>query len=197
MELIVATTNRGKFLEIERALKGLPVVLRFLGDLPDAPRVEEDRPTFEENALKKAREIAGWSGRPALADDSGLVVPALGGRPGIQSARFAGPNATDEDNRRRLLEKMKGIPKERRSATFVCVLCVANPEGRELIVEGRCDGVIAERPSGSLGFGYDPLFYLPDLGKTMAELPLEEKNQRSHRGRALGKLREILISFLS
>lgn len=192
MEWIVATTNRGKFEEIEEALKDLPLILRCLGDFPRAPRVEEDQPTFEGNALKKAKMIAEWSGKPALADDSGLVVPALGGRPGIHSARYAGAKADDAANRRRLLEEMKDLSDEKRGAFFVCVMAVVTPSGKETVVEGRCDGIMAREPHGSLGFGYDPLFCVPSLGKTFAELPLEEKNKLSHRGRALQQLRAVL-----
>lgn len=196
MELIVATTNRGKFGEIEEALKDLPLVLRCLADFPGAPVVEEDQPTFEENALKKARTIARWSGKPALADDSGLVVPALEGRPGIHSARYAGKGADDEANRQKLVEELKEAPDEKRNASFVCIMVLVTPSGKEKIVEGRCEGTIAREPRGSLGFGYDPLFYLPSLQKTMAELPLQEKNKISHRGQALQKLREVLLGFL-
>lgn len=198
MELIIATTNRGKFLELEQGLRNLPVVLRFLGDFPGAPRVEEDQQTFAENALKKARAVSLWSGKPALADDSGLVVPALDGRPGILSARFAGAGATDEENRKKLLEELRPIPSGSRQAFFLCLLAFATPDGKETTVEGRVDGLILPEPRGSGGFGYDPLFYLPDLKKTMAELSLKEKNRISHRGQALQKMNgHSFISLLA
>ncbi len=189
MELIVATTNRGKFTEIQEALRKLPLKLIFLGDLPNPPRIEEDQLTFEANALKKARTISQWAGKAVLADDSGLVIPALDGRPGIHSARYAGLGSTDEQNRQKLLKEMKGIPEGKRGAFFVCVLAVVTPSGQEQIFEGRCDGKIGYEERGSLGFGYDPLFFLPSLGKTMAELSLEGKNRLSHRGLALARLK--------
>jgi XTP/dITP diphosphohydrolase len=196
VDLLIATTNRGKFAEIREALKDLPVRVLFLGDFAGAPTVEEDQPTFEGNALKKARTISRWFGKPALADDSGLVVPALGGRPGLHSARYAGKGADDEANRKKLLEEMRDLPDEKREAAFVCVMALVTPSGEEKIVEGRCEGTITKEPRGSFGFGYDPLFYLPPLQKTMAELPLEEKNKISHRGRALQQLRKVLVEFL-
>lgn len=196
MELIIATRNRGKFREIEEALGDFPMVLRFLGDLKGAPPLEEDRPSFQENALKKARIISHWASKPALADDSGLVVPSLGGQPGIHSARYAGPTATDEENRGKLLQAIQVIPGEERGAHFFCALAVATPEGRELTVEARLEGLILSELRGSMGFGYDPLFYLPSLKKTLAELPLEEKNKISHRGQAILKLSELLPGFL-
>lgn len=196
LELIIATTNRGKFAEIKAALQGLGLTLSFLGELPGAPEVTEDGLTFEANARKKAVQIARWAGRPTLADDSGLVVPALGGRPGVHSARYAGAGSTDEENRKKLLLEMKDLPEARRSASFVCCLVVATPDGRELLVEDRCEGQIHHEPRGTGGFGYDPIFLIPSLGKTAAELPLAEKNKISHRGLALKRLREILPSFL-
>lgn len=194
IELIIATTNPGKFIEIREALKDLPVKLLSLRDLPGAPTVVEDAETFEGNARKKAREIARWSGKTTLADDSGLVVEALGGRPGVHSARYAGDGATDEDNRQKLLRKMRDVPEGKRGAAFVCALIVVTPEGQEFFVEGRCEGLIAFEPRGENGFGYDPLFLVPSLNQTTAELSLEEKNKVSHRGQALRRLKEILTT---
>jgi XTP/dITP diphosphohydrolase len=171
-------------------LKDLPFRLVSLRDLPGAPSVVEDGETFVDNARRKARELALWSGRLTLADDSGLVVDSLGGRPGVHSARYAGEKATDEDNRQKLLREMAGVPQEQRGAAFVCVLVLAHPDGREVMTEGRVDGRIALSPRGSGGFGYDPLFLIPALGKTTAELPLDEKNRISHRGLALDAMRE-------
>lgn len=188
-DLLVATTNQGKFVEIAEALKDLPLRILSLRDFPGAPPVVEDGDTFLANARKKAHETARWSGQLTLADDSGIVVDALGGRPGVHSARYAGENATDEDNRRLLLEELSGVPDEKRGAAFVCVLVLAHPDGREMVAEGRIEGRITGEARGSNGFGYDPLFLIPSLGKTTAELPMTEKNALSHRGLALKALR--------
>jgi XTP/dITP diphosphohydrolase len=190
IDLLIATTNSGKLIEISAHLKGLPFRLISLKDLSEAPSVVEDGRTFLENARKKAHELARWSGKPTLADDSGLVVEALGGRPGIHSARYAGENATDEDNRRLLLKELEGVPEKERGAAFVCVLVLAGQEGDEIVTEGRVEGRITTAPRGDGGFGYDPLFFVPSLGRTTAELSLEEKNKISHRGLALDAMRE-------
>ena len=152
----------------------------------------EDGKTFEENALKKARFVANHLNMVALADDSGLEVDALNKRPGIQSARYAGENATDQENNRKLLKELNGIPIEKRQACYRCVVALVFPSGREEVAEGRCRGFIALEPKGNRGFGYDPLFYVPEYGKTMAELSSEIKNRISHRGRALVKLKARL-----
>ena len=201
MELILATTNPGKILEIRKVLEGLPITLYSLSDFPNPPEVIEDQNSFEGNALKKARMICRWQGLPALADDSGLVVPALGGQPGIHSARYAGNNANenanentnDEDNRKKLLKEMEEFPESQRQASFVCVLALVWPDGRQVVTSGECHGVITREERGTSGFGYDPLFLIPRLNKTTAEISLEEKNQISHRGEALRKLREVLL----
>ncbi|MBI4775315.1 MAG: XTP/dITP diphosphatase [Deltaproteobacteria bacterium] len=184
--LILATYNTGKTREIRSILKNYPVIIRDLSDFGVIPSVEEDGATFEDNAFKKASFTAKVLGLPTLADDSGLVVPALNGAPGIYSARYAGPGASDADNNQKLLREMQGI--EDRSAVFECVLALAVPTGPALIYEGRCEGLILEELRGSGGFGYDPLFFYPPLGKTFAELSGEEKNEVSHRGRALREL---------
>jgi len=184
--LVLATRNAGKTREIRRLLDGKPVLIRTLEDFGTLPPVVEDGPDFEENAVLKARFYARVLGYPTLADDSGLVVEALGGAPGVFSARYAGENATDAENNRKLLEEMKG--KGNRNAAFVCILALAVPAGPALIYEGRCEGGILEEPKGSQGFGYDPLFYYPPLDKTFAQLTPEEKNRVSHRGRALQEL---------
>lgn len=196
MELLVATTNPGKFAEIREAFKDLPLTLRSLKDLPKAPPVVEDADTFEGNARKKAVTYALWFGKATLADDSGLVVDVLGGRPGVHSARYAGESATDEDNRQKLLRELEGVPEEKRGAAFVCCLVLATPEGREVVIEDRVEGAIATAPRGQNGFGYDPLFFIPSLNKTTAELPLEEKNRISHRGKALTHLKDRLKELL-
>jgi len=191
--IIVATNNAGKVQEIRQILGDLPFELLSLRDAGIDIKVEEDQDSFEGNARKKALEIAQYTGYPALADDSGLEVMALRGQPGVYSARFAGENATDEQNNAKLLKMMEGIPYEKRQARFCCAVVLAYPDGRILQATGECYGRIGFKPSGSGGFGYDPLFIVEDLGKTFAELTPEEKNGISHRGIALRKLRELMV----
>jgi XTP/dITP diphosphohydrolase len=157
--------------------------------------VAETGETFEENATLKATAFAAAGGRLALADDSGLEVDALGGEPGTRSHRYAGENADDADRIVFLLDKLRDVPEEKHAARFRCVIAIAEPGGRVVLCEGECRGVIISTPRGSHGFGYDPIFYLPELGKTMAELTLEEKNRISHRARAASKAREILLKW--
>jgi len=197
MDIILATRNSGKVDEIRRLLADMDVRLSFLEDHPGVPDIFEDGDTFLENAMKKAREAAHATGMWSLADDSGLVVDALGGRPGVHSARYAGKQGDYEANNRRLLEEMAEVPNGSRQARFECVLALVSPDGREWSVEGRCEGEIGRELKGSGGFGFDPLFYVSGKGKTMAELPMEVKNKISHRGRALVKMREILIEILN
>ncbi|HIE03956.1 MAG TPA: XTP/dITP diphosphatase [Candidatus Latescibacteria bacterium] len=197
MRLVLATRNEGKLREMREALSGLEVELMTLSDFPEVPEVHEDGTTFSENARKKALVAAKLTGLPALADDSGLEVDALGGRPGVHSARFAGEEADDDANNTKLLELLKGLPPERRTARFRCVLALAFPDGRVYTVEGTCQGLIAEEPAGDGGFGYDPLFFVPEEGRTFAQMTREEKNSLSHRGRALRKLREVLSRILT
>jgi XTP/dITP diphosphohydrolase len=186
--LVLATRNPGKTQEIRDLLTGFPLEIKNLDDFGPIPPVEEDGKTFDENAFKKASFTAKVLGFPALADDSGLEVEALNGAPGVFSARYGGPDATDEKNNMKLLEAMKG--KEDRAAAFSCVMSIAVPCGVALTYEGRCEGLITEKPEGKGGFGYDPVFYYPPLGKTFAQLSMEEKNKISHRGKALRELRE-------
>jgi XTP/dITP diphosphohydrolase len=196
MKLVIATNNRNKIREIKDKfadISGLELVP--LNDFPDPPLVIEDGSSFRENAYKKAREIASYAGTPSMADDSGLAVDALQGRPGIYSARYGGESANDAERNRMILEEMRGVPVERRGARFICVIAIVFPDGRSFFAEGSCEGVIAETMKGSHGFGYDPIFYLPGHGKTMAELPLNEKNRISHRAKALEAAREILIKL--
>jgi XTP/dITP diphosphohydrolase len=186
--IVIATGNKGKKSEISDLLKGFPVDIKGLDDFGPIPDVEEDGDTFEENAYKKASFTARILGFPALADDSGLLVEALDGKPGVHSARYAGENATDEQRCQKLLQEMKG--KSNRKATFECVISIAVPTGHALTYEAGCKGLIAEQPSGSNGFGYDPVFYYPPLNKTFGELTIEEKSHVSHRGKALRELRD-------
>ncbi len=185
--LVLATSNRGKVEEFAALLRGHPVEILCLADFGPLPPVREDGATFDDNAYKKAAHAAKVLGLPAIADDSGLVVEALGGRPGVHSARYAGEDATDADNIAKLLAEMEGVTDRR--AAFECVISIAVPSGPALTYEGRCEGEITLEPRGSGGFGYDPVFFYPPLGKTFAELSLEEKNRVSHRGRALAEIR--------
>jgi XTP/dITP diphosphohydrolase len=191
-DLLLATRNRDKVREIERILDGLPLRVRTMDEFPDLPDVEEDGETFEENAAKKALSAARGSGLLALADDTGLVVPALGGEPGVRSSRYAGENVTYEDNRRKLLERMADLPDEKREASFVCTAVVADARGIVLRAEGTCEGRILRAPRGDGGFGYDPVFFHPPTGKTFAELAIEEKNRVSHRAFAMRAIRGML-----
>ena len=186
--LIIATKNPGKITEIRDLLTGFAVKLKSLDDFGPIPEVEEDGKTFEENAFKKASFTAKILGIPALADDSGLMVEALDGAPGVLSARYAGENATDEQRIAKLLKALKG--KVRRKAAFECVLSIAVPSGPALTYEARCEGLIAEQPAGQNGFGYDPIFFYPPLNKTFAQMTLTEKSQVSHRGKALNELKQ-------
>jgi len=191
-EIIVATRNRGKLREIRNILKNLGFRIRGLMDFADVPEMEEDGRSFAENALKKARYYSTYFGRPALADDSGLEVDALGGAPGVFSARYAGEKASDQENRKKLLKALDGIPISKRGAAFKCAIAMASPDEWEVVTEGSCRGRIGFKEIGKRGFGYDPVFILPQYGKTMAQLPLEEKNRVSHRGKALRKLEKVL-----
>jgi XTP/dITP diphosphohydrolase len=178
-------------------LKGLDLRILALNDFPDVdvPDIEEDGKTFTENALKKARFYSKYFGKLTLADDSGLEVDILNGIPGIYSARFAGKGATHQENNQKLLREMEGVPISKRGARFRCVIAIVSQDGREVMTDGSCLGKIGFKEVGKKGFGYDPLFILPQYGKTMAQLSVEEKNRISHRGKALRKLRKILNNF--
>ena len=181
--LILATTNSNKVKEFQEILKCFPIEIRSLADFGPLPEAIEDGETFDDNAYKKAIHTAKILGFPAIADDSGLVVEALNGAPGVYSARYAGEKATDKENVDKLLQDMQGI--KNRRAAFQCVLSIAVPSGPALTYEGRCEGILLEERRGETGFGYDPIFYFEDLGKTFAECTMEEKNKVSHRGKAL------------
>ncbi|HSE59799.1 MAG TPA: XTP/dITP diphosphatase [Nitrospiraceae bacterium] len=192
MELIVATRNKDKCKELQALLQDLGVRIRTIGDFPGAPDVVEDGATCEANAMKKAQSAAQFTGLPAIADDTGLEVAALDGRPGVYAARYAGESATYEDNWRKLLHELNGVPRARRQARFVTAAAIAYPDGRVQVALGALDGVITEQPRGTAGFGYDPVFLVPDKGKTLAEMSPEEKNQVSHRARAFQQAKELL-----
>jgi XTP/dITP diphosphohydrolase len=186
--LVIATRNPGKTSEIRELLKDFPVLIKNLNDFGPIPEVVEDGATFDENAYKKSSFTARVLGHPALADDSGLCVDSLGGAPGVRSARYAGEKATDKENNDKLLGQLTET--SNRQAAFECVISLAVPTGAALTYESRCEGVIAEKSAGENGFGYDPIFYFPPLGKTFAQMTQEEKNKVSHRGKALGEMRE-------
>lgn len=197
--LVIATSNRGKLAELRELLSALPVeVLGMQEALGEPLDIAEEGETFEANAIHKATVVANAAGMLTLADDSGLEVDALGGEPGVHSARFAGPDATDAKNNAKLLAALRGLAGEAKTARFRCVLALVEP-GKAAplaVVEGRCEGVIAEEARGEGGFGYDPLFIVAETGRTMAELSAAEKNRLSHRARALEamlpKLRAVL-----
>jgi len=194
--ILVATRNPGKFQEFKNFFKDLPVELLSLRDFPEVGEIDEPYSSFEENARHKAIICLKKTGLFSLADDSGLEVEALRGAPGVRSARFAGENATDQENNQKLLEVLKGLEPEKRKARFVCVLALAISEKQVEMVRAETEGIILETPRGKKGFGYDPLFYYPPLGKTFAELETEEKLKVSHRGKALEKMRKILEQIL-
>ena len=184
--IVLATSNEGKVRELREVLKDFPIDLRGLKDFGPIPEAIEDGETFDENAYKKALHTARVLGLPSMSDDSGLVVEALNGAPGVYSARYAGENANDKDNIKKLLAEMEG--QDDRRAAFECVISLAVPSGPALTYEGRCEGEITDEPKGEGGFGYDPVFFSPELGKTFAESSMEGKNKVSHRGRAMAEL---------
>jgi XTP/dITP diphosphohydrolase len=192
-ELVVATGNKGKLREFAELLKGVVDVILSPADFPGFPEVDEDGETFQANALKKARSAALFTGKPVLADDSGLSVDHLGGRPGVYSARFAGEGATDAENNALLLRELDGVPTEKRGAAFHCVIALCLPDGSCQTFDGSLAGIVLEAPRGEGGFGYDPLFLVPEYGQTFSELPLEIKNAISHRGRAMQMLKEAMV----
>jgi XTP/dITP diphosphohydrolase len=184
--LVIATTNMGKTAEIRDLLKDFPVLIKNLSDFGPIPQVEEDGDTFDDNAYKKASFTARVLGYPALADDSGLVVAALDGAPGVHSARYGGEGAGDADRCRKLLGALDGVADRR--AAFECVISIAVPTGPALTYDGRCEGEILTAPVGENGFGYDPVFYYAPLKKSFAQLSREEKSKVSHRGKALAEI---------
>lgn len=194
--LLLATRNPDKIKEIRQILGGMNIQIQSLLDFPSAPEIVEDGTTFEENALKKARAAFAHTQLPSLADDSGLEVFYLNGKPGVLSARYAGEHATYDDNNRKLLRALMGTMPDQRRAQFRCVVAFVAP-AIEKLAEGICHGVIAEQPRGSGGFGYDPLFIPDGFEQTYAELPSEVKNRISHRGKALEAMREILTEYFS
>jgi XTP/dITP diphosphohydrolase len=201
LTLVMATRNPGKIRELKELLQDTGVTLLSLADFPHLPEIPEEGATFAENAAAKAMGVARLTGHPALADDSGLMVDALGGRPGVFSARYAQEVTAprypqDADNWHKLLKELKGVPWEDRGARFVCEIALATPDGRLWRAHGECPGVIATEARGSQGFGYDPVFWVPDYGVTMAQLTAAVKNRISHRARALASLKKLLRAWL-
>ena len=192
--IVLATRNKGKTREITALLKDFPVEIKDLDDFGPIPEVIEDGKTFDDNAYKKASFTSRILGYPAMADDSGLCVEALGGAPGIFSARYAGENATDQDNVKKVLEDLKG--QKNRNASFKCVISIAVPTGAALTYEGECKGIIIDEPAGANGFGYDPVFFYPELNKTFAQLTIDQKAGVSHRGQALREIADEMDKIL-
>ncbi len=195
-EVIIATKNPGKAREFEHIFSKRGITVRTLLDFPEIPDVEETGSTFEENAILKAETVSLLLGKMVIGDDSGLIVDVLDGRPGIYSARYAGEPKNDRNNTEKVLSELKGVPDDQRTARFYCALAVAAPNQKTSTVSGTCEGRILEEPRGTNGFGYDPVFYVPDKGGAMAELSADEKSKISHRANALKKLDEMLDSIL-
>lgn len=195
--LVLGTRNAKKRQELAEMLADLPIEIRDLTAWPDAPDVVEDGSAFEDNARKKACELGRFLKQWLLAEDSGLAVPALGGRPGVYSARYAGKQGDDAANNARLLAELAPLPDDRRAAYYVCVAALADPSGEiKAVTEGRCHGVITRDYRGTGGFGYDPLFLIPEYHRTFGELSPRVKHALSHRGRALARMRQALRQFL-
>ena len=192
MKIVFASGNEGKVREIREMLEGMGIELVSLSNYTHMPEIIEDGKSFLENALKKAKIISEFTGETVLADDSGLQVEVLGGEPGIYSSRYAGEKATDEENNAALLAKLKNIPQEKRTAFFICVLVLYRKDGSYDYFEGKWNGQIIDERFGNNGFGYDPIFLVPELKMTAAELPAEIKNKVSHRGQAVAQLKKKL-----
>ncbi|MDR7001449.1 XTP/dITP diphosphatase [Neobacillus niacini] len=195
-EVIIATKNPGKAREFESIFAKRGIEVKTLLDFSEIPDVEETGTTFEANAILKAEAISNALNKMVIGDDSGLIVDALEGKPGIYSARYAGEHKNDQDNIDKVLSELNGVPEEERTARFYCALAVAVPNQETMTVSGTCEGRILTERKGTHGFGYDPIFYVPDLGLAMAELPSEAKNKISHRANALKKLDTVLDSIL-
>lgn len=196
LTLVLASRNPGKIHEIKTLLSDLSLALVSLDDFPNMSDIDEDGETFEANALKKARVVCQATGLMTLADDSGLCVDYLKGRPGVFSARYSGPQATAESNNHQLLTELKGVPLEQRTAQYVCVMALVSPQGEEHVVTGTCQGLILEKAQGTGGFGYDPLFFFPPEKRSFGALSPEKKNQHSHRAAALEQVKKIIRNIV-
>lgn len=197
IDLVIASRNKAKIQEIKELLSDLPIIVKGVDEVMVVPEVVEDEPTFKANAIKKAVEIAKATGILSLADDSGLEVEYLNGEPGVYSSRYAGIPRDDQRNNQKLLRRMQDVPWEKRDAWFKCVIALATPDGQVEICEGKCVGKIGYKAKGELGFGYDPIFVLPQYDKTFAEIDSELKHQISHRGKALSLLKKTLSEKFS
>ncbi|MFH1336831.1 MAG: XTP/dITP diphosphatase [Candidatus Zixiibacteriota bacterium] len=193
MRIVLATNNKDKIREIKRILLGLPAEVLTLEDFPGFPKVEETGKTLEENAILKAETVFRFTQLSSLADDSGLEVEVLNGAPGVLSSRFAGEHCSYQDNNRKLLSLMKDVLPEKRGAKFVCVVAIAKGVDQITTIRGEIKGVITEEEKGGNGFGYDPVFFIPQLNRTFAQLTFEEKNKISHRAQAFTKAKEMLL----
>jgi XTP/dITP diphosphohydrolase len=187
-KIVIATENKGKIKEFQEMFASKGIEVQSLLDLSFPGEIEETGSTFEENAIIKAQALADYYKQTVIADDSGLEIDALGGEPGIYSARYAGASKNDQANIEKVLHKLEGVPDEKRSARFVCAIAVVTPNEEPVTFRGTCEGVIAQEQSGTNGFGYDPIFYLPEYQKTMAQLASDEKNKISHRAHAIKQL---------
>ena len=200
-KIVIATNNKGKYSEIKNILKSVhglsQVEFLSLKDFPSIPPVEEDGKTMQENSIKKAVTVSKLTNLITLADDTGLEVKALNGQPGVYSARFAGPGCTYNDNNKKLIEMMKDVPEEQRAAKFICVITIAKPTGDYYLMEGALRGIITTREQGKNGFGYDPIFLVPQYNKTLAELDFDTKNKSSHRYKAINKSKKILVELIN
>ena len=193
--LVLATANRAKARELQALLGGIPYRVLDLSDFPLLTLPAEGEESYEDNALLKARAVAGATRTLALADDSGIEVDAFGGRPGVLSARYGGEGLNDEDRWRLMLRELRDVPPTQRTARYRCVVALCSPDGREATTEGVVDGLILDAPRGDGGFGYDPIFYYPSLDATFAEVTAEAKHAVSHRGQAMAKARRILVEW--
>ena len=195
-KIVFATANEGKVKEIKEILKDFPIEVVSMKEMGITADIEENGTTFEENSLIKARALVKLTGLPALADDSGLEVDYLNGEPGIYSARYLGRDTDYDYKNNYIIDKLSGAKGEERSARFVCVISLVLPDGREFVERGVVEGLIGYEQKGENGFGYDPIFYLPEYGKTSAELPPEEKNRISHRGKALTAMKKLIVTLI-
>jgi XTP/dITP diphosphohydrolase len=196
MKIVLATKNRNKLIEMQRMFSTLDIELLSLYAFPDCTDVEEDGKTFRANAIKKAFHVFRFTGYPSIADDSGLEVNALGGAPGVYSARYAGENADDQDNVRKLLKELKSFKQDQRKARFVCCIAIVLPDGKQRTFTGYVNGLIGKKQRGLKGFGYDPVFYPEGFDRTFAEMKGSEKDSLSHRGKAIRKLHAFLHKIL-
>jgi XTP/dITP diphosphohydrolase len=196
LELVVATRNKKKLEEIKEILKGLNLRITSLADYPETPSIIENGKTFKENAIKKAKVVSRFTAQLTLGEDSGLCVRALGGKPGVYSARFSGKDKSDEKNNLKLLRLLEGLRQDKRKAYYCCAVALADKSGLINIVEARCSGIIGTKPQGNFGFGYDPVFVIPKYKKTFGQLGPAVKHKMSHRYRALKKIEKVIQKYI-